>query len=67
MRVRPCRPLKQGIHICGAADAMGTCKPKPEVCADVFAPVCGCDGKTYRNACSASSAGSSVAKNGECN
>jgi Kazal-type serine protease inhibitor-like protein len=52
--------------ICGAADATGTCEATPEVCTDIFAPVCGCDGNTYPNACNANVAGVSVASEGEC-
>jgi hypothetical protein len=52
--------------LCGAADAPGVCTDKPEVCADIYAPVCGCDDKTYGNACEAAGAGVSVQKQGEC-
>ena len=31
---------------CGAADQLGTCKPIPEICTLIFAPVCGGDGVT---------------------
>lgn len=34
---------------------------------DYYAPQCGCDGKTYSNACMAASAGANIAYDGECN
>ncbi|OWA50293.1 hypothetical protein BV898_14815 [Hypsibius exemplaris] len=36
------------------------------VCALIFQPVCGVDGKNYSNACSAGCAGVAVASNGSC-
>ncbi|HEY5960969.1 MAG TPA: DUF6748 domain-containing protein [Polyangiaceae bacterium] len=55
-----------GLGQCQVADAAGTCQPVPEVCPTIFNPVCGCDGKTYSNACSAASAGISVDHAGAC-
>jgi Kazal-type serine protease inhibitor domain/Pacifastin inhibitor (LCMII) len=52
--------------LCGAADAPGECVLIPEVCADIFAPVCGCDGKTYGNACEAAASLTGIFENGAC-
>jgi hypothetical protein len=52
--------------ICGAADATGICRVKPEICDAAFSPVCGCDGRDYPNSCGANAAGTSAASEGEC-
>jgi hypothetical protein len=51
---------------CGAADQTALCKQRPDVCADIYAPVCGCDGQTYENACTAAAAGFGYAHTGSC-
>jgi Kazal-type serine protease inhibitor domain len=51
---------------CGAADQTGVCEELPEACATIAIPVCGCDGKTYGNSCSAHQEGVSVAAQGPC-
>jgi hypothetical protein len=57
-----------GIGQCKVADAGGICKKRPDVCPMtlVYAPVCGCDGKTYSSACEAARAGVPVDHNGRC-
>lgn len=54
------------VGTCGAADQMGTCEKKPEVCTREYRPVCGCDGKTYGNDCDRRSNGVSKLKDGPC-
>jgi hypothetical protein len=51
---------------CGAADMSGTCAPVPEACTQQLDEVCGCDDKTYGNACMAAMAGVSVIMKGRC-
>lgn len=51
---------------CGSGDQMGTCTWRPEMCITLYKPVCGCDGQTYSNSCSAAAAGMSVAGDGAC-
>ena len=51
---------------CGRSDAESTCQPRPNVCPDLYAPVCGCDYHNYPNPCDAARNGQGVYSQGEC-
>ena len=52
--------------LCGADGRTGVCRPVPGECSEQYEPVCGCDERTYGNACLAHVAGVSVKRDGEC-
>jgi len=52
---------------CGRADGPGICALRPQLCTQIYAPVCGCNGQTYSNACQAAGQGVNVEYAGQCN
>jgi len=61
-----CKDTEVCFKLPGGCDARGKCLPRPTVCPAVVERVCGCDAKTYGNACAALAAGTSVAGRGAC-
>lgn len=51
---------------CGIGDYFGTCRKRPDLCPEIYLPVCGCNGETYSNSCHAAAAGFDVAHPGKC-
>lgn len=54
------------VGSCGDSDQSGVCTAIPDACAEIFQPVCGCDGLSYSNECIASQGSVSIAADGEC-
>jgi hypothetical protein len=59
--------LEAGGQGCeGIADGSGVCEPVPQVCTFEYAPVCGCDYRSYPTRCAAHAEGMSVLREGAC-
>jgi hypothetical protein len=50
----------------GCGEVGGACEPRPVICEEDAAPVCGCDGITYWNDCLRRAAGTTAMTDGEC-
>lgn len=61
-----CETLEYCRKTAGDCHSVGECASRPEFCTLDYTPVCGCDAKTYGNACSAAGAGVNVMEEGEC-
>ena len=57
---------KQSPGVCDNEASLGLCMVEPEICTEIFFPVCGCDGTTYSNPCMADASGVSLDHFGEC-
>ena len=61
-----CAALGTAAGHCPTSSMFGSCASEPQICSDLFAPVCGCDGETYSNSCFAAAAGAAVDHSGAC-
>jgi len=61
-----CSPTEFCAKDVGDCIGVGECVPKPELCTMEYAPVCGCDMKTYSTHCIAFGSGTNVLRRGEC-
>lgn len=52
--------------LCGKGKKPGACREKPGACIEMYAPVCGCDGRAYESECAAHAAGVDISTAGGC-
>lgn len=53
-------------HACRGTDLSGICRVATNICAEIYQPVCGCDGRTYANDCFRRAAGMQLDHDGPC-
>lgn len=62
----PCPLGQYCAYAPGKCGGSGVCQIPPTMCPELYAPMCGCDGKTYSGPCQAFAAGVSVKSVGAC-